>query len=97
MEGSRLTFVKKDAFKIKPEEVEHPTWILSDIICYPEKLYELAQDWLKVHPKANFVFTIKFQGKWDKHVVEKFERIPNSKVLHLFNNKHELCWIRIPN
>ena len=92
----RLEFLKKDAFKLNPSEFENPNWIFSDIICYPEKLLALAKEWKKIHPNANFVFTIKFQGKWDRVCVEKFRQIPNSNVVHLFNNKHELCWISGP-
>jgi len=88
-----LQFIKGNAFTFKPEVIENPSWIFSDIICYPDKLYELAKNWKKVHPHANYVFTIKFQKTWDKKIVELFEKIPNSKVVHLFHNKHELCWI----
>lgn len=92
---SRLSFLKKDAFKIDPNEILDPVWIFSDIICFPDKLYDLALKWKAAHPTANFVFTIKFQGKWDRDTVKKFAKIPNSSVAHLFNNKHELCWMNL--
>jgi 23S rRNA (cytidine2498-2'-O)-methyltransferase len=95
--SSALEYLKKDAFKLDPHEIKNPKWIFSDIICYPEKLYELAQNWRKAHPEANFIFTIKFQGKWDRIFTDKFRQIPNSYVGHLFNNKHELCWISGPS
>jgi len=94
-----LTFLKKDAFKIDPLSPpipESPKWIFSDIICYPEKLLELAKTWKAAHPSANFIFTIKFQGPWDRKIVKEFEAIPNSKVIHLYNNKHELSWLSKP-
>jgi 23S rRNA (cytidine2498-2'-O)-methyltransferase len=88
-----LDFQKRDAFKLEPNEVEKPDWIFSDIICFPDKLLELALKWKKTHPKARFVFSIKFQGEWSKEIVEKLEAIPGSRILRLFNNKHELCWV----
>ncbi|MEZ4813983.1 MAG: SAM-dependent methyltransferase [Bdellovibrionota bacterium] len=91
-----LEFLKKDAFKLNPAEIKNPSWICSDIICYPDKLYTLAVEWRKAHPKANFIFTLKFQGKWDRVTVDRFRQIPNSQVVHLFNNKHELCWMSGP-
>lgn len=91
--SDRLVYLKKDAFKLDPQEFKNPTWVFSDIICYPDKLYELLLSWKSAHPRANFVFTIKFQSKWDPVVVKNFASLVNSKVLHLFHNKHELCFL----
>ncbi len=88
-----LSFKKMDAFKLDPKDLINPHWIFSDIICFPDKLYELALSWKNAHPKAKFIFTIKFQGPWNMGMTKKFSEIPDSKVLHLFNNKHELCWM----
>src|SRR5262249_2658315 len=43
----RVTFLKKDAFSIAPEDYPEVTWVFSDLICYPEKLFEWVQPWLK--------------------------------------------------
>ncbi len=91
--SERLKFLRQDAFKLEPQDVEEPQWIFSDIICYPEKLLELGRKWRAAYPQATFVFTIKFQGKWDKGIVSQFRQIPHSQVRHLYNNKHELCWM----
>ena len=44
-----VSFKKRDAFSLLPEEFEKEgrtvDWFFSDVICYPEKLY----DWLLVH------------------------------------------------
>lgn len=95
-ETPQLSFIKGDAFKLAPEEIESPDWIFSDIICYPDKLYELALKWKAAYPKAHFIFTLKFQKQWDRDSSLKFAHIPNSQLCHLYNNKHELCWISGP-
>ncbi len=92
----KLEFLKRDAFKLDPSQIKSPQWICSDIICYPTKLYDLATLWRKAHPLANFIFTIKFQGKWDRVSVDRFRQIPNSQVFHLYNNKNEMCWMSGP-
>ena len=43
----------------------------------------------------NFICTIKFKGKPDLSIVDKFDAIPNSRVLHLFQNKNELTWFKL--
>jgi 23S rRNA (cytidine2498-2'-O)-methyltransferase len=94
-----IHFLKKDAFKLKPEEVEKIDWLFSDIICEPSRLLELVQIWRKAGIK-NFVCTIKFKGETDFEIVELFKGIsgkgiPGSKVIHLYHNKHEITWILV--
>jgi len=91
----RITFLKKDAFTLKPEELAPVDWIFSDVICYPEKLLEWIHKWLAVCPEANFICTIKFQGDGGYEIVKEFEKIQGSFVIHLSNNKHELTWVRV--
>lgn len=95
--SAQLQYLKKDAFKLDPASIKAPQWIFSDIICYPDKLLELALLWKSVHPQARYVFTLKFQGAWDPLAVAKFCQIPHSTVRHLYNNKNELCWISAPD
>lgn len=90
-----VDYIKESAFAIDPKDFKDSTWIFSDIICYPERLLELAKKWTEAFPKANFAFTIKFQGKTDHGIVQKFLEIPNSRAKHLFHNKHELMWFII--
>jgi 23S rRNA (cytidine2498-2'-O)-methyltransferase len=91
----RIEFLKKDAFKISPEEIGPLDWFCSDIICYPERLLELVHQWLDAKLCQNFICTLKFQGETDHHVVNEFKKIPHSNVQHLFHNKHELTWSRL--
>lgn len=78
---------------------EKVDWFFSDVICYPRKLLELVQKWLRDGTCSKYVCTIKFQGQEisdaDRQVLESFARIPGSRLLHLFHNKHELTWIKV--
>ncbi len=87
-----VTTVKGDAFQATPERVGKIDWLFSDIICYPERLYEFISVWLESGMCQNFVCTIKFQGSEHYGVIPKLLAIPGSKILHLHHNKHELTW-----
>jgi 23S rRNA (cytidine2498-2'-O)-methyltransferase len=95
----RVQSVKRDAFTLDPLEIGPVHWFFSDVICYPQKLLELVLKWLKAGTCHNFICTIKFQGKElspsDHQVVQAFANIPESKILHLSHNKHELTWIKL--
>ena len=41
------------------------------------------------------ICTIKMQGETDWDVIREFDNIPDSCVLHLNYNKHELTWIHV--
>jgi 23S rRNA (cytidine2498-2'-O)-methyltransferase len=94
-----IDFQKRDAFSLKPEEMlksrDKADWLFSDLVCYPEKLYDWVMMWVKSGVCDNFICTLKFQGDCDYHMAQKFADIPNSRVLHLFNNKHELTWMKL--
>lgn len=86
-------FRKGDAFSLKPKDFPHISWFFSDLICYPEKLYQFILSWLD-HCE-NFVCTLKFQGMPDRNIIRDFAKIPGSKIFHLSCNKNELTWIRL--
>jgi len=86
-------FFKKDAFSQKPKDFPHISWFFSDLICYPEKLYEFILEWLD-HCE-NFICTLKFKNIADKAIVRSFSEIPDSHLIHLSCNKNELTWFRI--
>lgn len=88
-------FHKGNAFSIKPDDFPNITWFFSDLICYPEKLYDFILPWLD--KCDNFICTLKFQGAADRKTIESFANIPNSKIFHLFHNKNELTWVRLKN
>ena len=86
--------VIESAFAIRPTDYPDATWILSDIICYPERLLRLAERWLSQKPDANYLFTIKFQAPTNFEIINKFKEIEGSHLIHLHHNKHELTWLR---
>ena len=97
MQNPRITFLAHDAFTLKPQEIAEQfgevDWIFSDVICYPERLFEWILKWLDYNQKLNMICTIKMQGEIDWNLIQKFSDIPDSIILHLNYNKHELTWI----
>jgi 23S rRNA (cytidine2498-2'-O)-methyltransferase len=94
-----VSFEKRDAFSLLPEEFiekgQSVDWLFSDVICYPEKLYDWLLIWVDSGICKNVICTIKFKGKPEKDIIKKFAAIPKSKVLHLFHNKNELTFFRL--
>ena len=95
----RVEYLRRDAFGVDPQEIGPVDWFCSDVICYPGKLLELVQKWLKSGMCGRFVCTIKFQGDQlsdeDRAAVRGLAEIPHSSVRHLFHNKHELTWTKL--
>lgn len=87
-----VTYLKKDAFTLKKSDVPSIDWLFSDIICFPEKLFELVMYWYNETQVKNFVCTIKFQGETDYNSLEMFKKIPDANVTHLCHNKHEVTF-----
>ena len=94
-----VEFEKRDAFSLLPEvfkkEGRQVDWLFSDLICYPEKLYDWLLMWIDSGNCKNFICTLKFKGKPESSIIKKFAAIPNSKVMHLFHNKNELTFIKL--
>jgi len=94
-----VSFQKRDAFTLLPAEFEKDgksvDWLFSDVICYPEKLYDWLSVWIDSGICKNFICTLKFKGEPEMDIIKKFAAIPRSKVLHLFHNKNELTFFRL--
>lgn len=91
-----VSYLRHDAFTLRPKELGPVDWLCSDVICYPEALYEWVQAWRESGLARNFICTIKMQGPdYDSATVAKFASIPGSRVLHLWHNRHELTWINL--
>ncbi len=88
-----ITFLKHDAFTLKPSDFGPQDWVCSDVICYPPRLLEWVEEWLASGLCRNMICTIKMQGKADHETTRAFAAIPGSKVVHLTANKNELTWI----
>jgi 23S rRNA (cytidine2498-2'-O)-methyltransferase len=101
---SGVTFIRHDAFTLKPEDIGPIDWLFCDVICYPPRLYEWIEKWLASGLCRSFVCTIKMQGgvaanadgenAVDFETPRRFAAIPGSTVVHLCHNKHELCWMK---
>lgn len=81
------------AFALDPKSFGPVDWLCSDVICYPDKLFELIERWRAQGQVRNIVATVKLQGETDFAAIDKFKALPNSRLIHLFHNKHELTWI----
>ena len=90
-----VAHLQQSAFALNPGDVEPAEWLFSDIVCYPERLYDLVGRWIDSGPALNIVCTIKFQGSADHDMVGRFAAIPGSRIIHLHHNKHELTWYRV--
>lgn len=94
MNDPHVKFLAHDAFTMKPEEIERDfgklDWLFSDVICYPERLLEWIRMWIDSGKVRNIICTIKMQGEINWELIKEFSAIPNSKIVHLNYNKHEL-------
>ncbi|MDR0376299.1 MAG: hypothetical protein LBH70_00730 [Spirochaetaceae bacterium] len=91
----QVTFIKHDAFTLKPEDLGPLDWLCCDVVCYPPRLYEWIERWLQSKLCRNFICTIKMQGEPDFETTRRFAAIPGGEVVHLCHNKHELTWINV--
>ena len=93
MNNPLVKFQAHDAFTLTMEEIGPVDWVLSDVICYPERLLEWIKKWLAYDSEKKMICTIKMQGAIDWPLIQQFADIPGSKIVHLNYNKHELTWI----
>lgn len=80
------------AFSISPKDVEHIDWFVCDVACYPDRLYRWLMPWIESGKVKQFIVTIKLQGETDFSQLEAFKAIPGGKVVHLYQNKHEVTF-----
>ena len=92
MDLGRIEFKQESAFGLDPKDFGEIDWFCSDIICYPERLLNLVKRFLESGKVKNFVCTIKYQSEVDWENTLKFLEIPNSRIVHLHHNKHEVTW-----
>jgi 23S rRNA (cytidine2498-2'-O)-methyltransferase len=103
-----VNFIRRDAFTLGPGDTGPLDWLFCDLIAYPERLWSWLERWLAPGLCGNFVCTIKMQGPAGEParrgdlrsaeqgfaVARRLARIPGSRVVHLYHNKHELTWIK---
>ena len=90
-----VTIRQQSAFALEPTDVGPIDWLLSDVICYPERLLRLVRRWLDSGFSGRCLCTIKFQAETDFNAIAALAAIPGSRLMHLSHNKHELTWIRL--
>ncbi len=83
---------RESAFGLDPRTIGPVDWLVSDVICYPSRLFDLVERWRASGLVQNFVVTIKFQGATDHVAARAFAAVPGSQLFHLHVNKHELTW-----
>jgi 23S rRNA (cytidine2498-2'-O)-methyltransferase len=85
-----VTVLQESAFGLDPAGFDPVDWWCSDIIAYPDRLFELAHRWLDAGRVRNLVCTVKFQGATDHEAAARFAALPGAQLFHLSQNKHEL-------
>lgn len=91
-----VTWVAQDAFLwVEKQSVQEFDWVLSDMACEPERLYQLVQLLLSQKPTLKLICTIKFTDHLDLEILNKFQSIANSQLITLDYNKHELTWLKV--
>jgi 23S rRNA (cytidine2498-2'-O)-methyltransferase len=88
----RIEFLQQSAFALNPKDFDRIDWLVSDIICYPERLLNLIENWLAHGNVKRMICTVKLQGEIDWPIIKKLAAIPKARVLHLSQNKHELTF-----
>lgn len=83
------------AFGLDPRHVGAVDWLFSDVICYPDRLYEWLARWLELGQCRRFVCTVKLQGETDFALLDRFRDVDGARLLHLSHNKHELTFVRL--
>mmetsp|Transcript_3631 Transcript_3631/g.8173 ORF Transcript_3631/g.8173 Transcript_3631/m.8173 type:complete len:467 (+) Transcript_3631:147-1547(+) len=99
MRDDRVSFAAGDAFAFEPPP-NSDTWMISDIICYPERTTELLSKWCGKRLARVMIVTMKFQGNepdfGELHRAMKLvKEYPGYKcrVKHFFNNKNEVTFM----
>ncbi|MBY0553751.1 hypothetical protein K2P97_04425 [bacterium] len=90
----KIHYKSEDAFQVNPMDYKDCTWLFSDIICTPQRLLSLVESWHNKSQVKNFVCTIKFKGGCDFDVLKEFNTYPDSRIIHLYQNKNEVTWIK---
>lgn len=94
MAQPNIIYKSDDAFQLNPKNFPDCTWLFSDIICTPQRLLTLVENWNQNSQVKNFVCTIKFKGSCDFDIIRQFLHFQNSRIIHLYQNKNEVTWIK---
>ena len=110
MNDDNIRFVKGDAFRFVPpwipeelNKLEEPlpnTWMVSDIIAYPDKITSLLNEWCGNNWVSHAIVTIKFQSEIAWEDMEGAKQIVKNhgyscQTVHFFNNKNEVTLLAV--
>jgi len=99
MKDKMVDFVKGDAFTFEPPDMGEESWMISDVIAYPDRVTELLSRWCENKWASNMIVTMKFQGtEPDLDQLDKAVRLVEDygyscRVKHFFNNKNEVTFM----
>lgn len=86
-----VSFMQQSAFALAPETLAKPVdWLLCDVACYPNRTFDLVTKWIASGKAKNMIITIKLQGDNDFESLKPFQAIPEARIIHLMQNKHEV-------
>jgi 23S rRNA (cytidine2498-2'-O)-methyltransferase len=93
MQDANLKFAKGDGFSYKPDAAVD--WLVCDIIAFPERSFELLQNWLTEGLCKNFCVTLKFRGEADFEIIERTKKLLGNFrgryfLKQLSNNRNEI-------
>jgi len=92
--SASVRFEQRSAFSVQPATDGPFDWIVSDVVCYPGRLFEWLRRWVESGRCGSCVATIKLQGEDPYPEVERFEAL-GGRIVHLAHNKHELTFLRV--
>ena len=84
---------QESAFGVDPFSEGAFDWVFCDVIAYPARVLAMVSGWVASGRARRIVCTLKFQGATDHESAEAFARIAGGRVVHLFQNKHELTFL----
>jgi len=76
------------------------TWMISDIIAYPDRIIELLDGWCGKQWVSHAIVTIKFQSEIPWEEVQAAKKIVTGygyscRTVHFFNNKNEVTFLAV--
>lgn len=107
MKDDGVTFIKGDAFRYSPpwsdpvskesaSNREGLSWMVSDVVAYPERVVELVHQWGHQRWADKMIITMKFQGsEVDWNAIDEATAKARSsgytlRAKHFFSNKNEV-------
>jgi len=92
--ANNIVYQAKDAFQLDITALADINMLFSDMACEPLKLLALVKDFLALGKIHTCICTIKLNDSIDEEkICNAFLEIQPSRIVHLYQNKHELTWL----